>query len=153
MNAYLHLRQLCASVLCACLAGFACADATLQINDAWIREAPPTASVHAAYMTLVNSGTEAVLIDSVSSPDFAGAEVHRSWIEDGVARMQPVSKLEVPANGALALEPGSYHLMLFNAKRPLLAGDSVTLLLHLANGNPVVVTAPVRRSTGSGHQD
>ncbi|MGB5474997.1 MAG: copper chaperone PCu(A)C [Gammaproteobacteria bacterium] len=151
MNAIRPARELARLVLCWCLAGMAHADTTLQVADPWIREAPPAASVHAGYMTLVNTGTEAILIDSVSSPDFEGAEIHRSWVEEGVARMQPVRQLEVPATATLALEPGSYHLMLFDARRALQEGDSATLLLHLADGTCIRVTAPVRRSTGSEH--
>jgi len=139
-------------VLCWCLACVAHADATLEVINPWIREAPPTAAVHAAYMTLVNHGSRAVLIDSVTSPDFASAEVHRSWVEEGIAHMQPVNQIEVPASGTLVLEPGGYHLMLFDTQRPLQAGDSVTLLLHRADGTCISVTAPVMRSNGTGHQ-
>jgi hypothetical protein len=138
-------------VLYWCISGMVHADAVLRVTAPWIREAPPTARVHAAYMTLVNTGTEAVLIDSVTSPDFGGAEIHRSWIEDGMARMQPVSQLEVPAAATLVLEPGSYHLMLFDAQRPLTEGDSATLLLHRADGNCISVSAPVVRDSGDGH--
>jgi len=144
----MHLGGL---VLCWLLACVAHADTTLQVIDPWIREAPPTAAVHAAYMTLVNNSNQAVLIDSVTSPDFASAEVHRSWVEDGIAHMQPVSQLEVPASGTLVLEPGGYHLMLFDAQRPLQAGDTVTLLLHRADDNCILVKAPVMRSNDTGH--
>lgn len=127
----------------------ACADGAIEVSDAWIREAPPTATVHAAYLTLHNPGSEAVVIDSVSSPDFAGAEIHRSLIEDGIARMLPVTRLELAAGERLELAPGGYHLMLFDAQRPLQAGASVSLLLHLADGHCIRVDAPVRRVTGT----
>jgi copper(I)-binding protein len=144
-------RLLGALLLAWCLAATGRADDGLRVTGAWLREAPPTATVHAAYLTLENPGATAVRIDSVTSPDFDGAEIHRSWIEDGVARMQAVAQLEVPAGGSLALEPGGYHLMLFDARRPLQAGDAVTLLLHLADGNCIRVSAPVRRATDTGH--
>lgn len=145
-------RFLATGLLTVCLTGIARAGGELQVIDPWVREAPPTASVHAAYLTLENSGDAPVFIDSVSSPDFDGAEIHRSWIEDGVARMQPIERLEVPAGDRIALEPGGNHLMLFDARRALAAGDSVTLLLHRAGGDCLRVTAPVRRATESGHQ-
>jgi copper(I)-binding protein len=151
VNSILPIRLLGGLVLYWCLTGTAHAESVLQVTDAWIREAPPSAKVHAAYMTLVNPGDRTLWIDSVSSADFDGAEIHRSWVEDGVARMQPVRQLEVPAAGQVALEPGGYHLMLFDARQPLQAGDSVTLLLHQADGNCIRVTAPVRRGTDTGH--
>lgn len=132
------------------LASPACAGDLLQVSAAWVREAPPAATVHAAYMTLLNPGGSSVWIESVSSTDFAAAEIHRSRVEDGIARMQPVARLEIPAGGRLALEPGSYHLMLFNAARPLRTGDTVTLLLHLADGPCIRVSAPVRREIDAG---
>jgi hypothetical protein len=145
-------RLLGVLVLFWCLVGGSNAEDALQVNNPWIREAPPTATVHAGYLTLMNKGDTAVRVDSVTSPDFGSVEIHRSWIEDGVARMQAVDQLEVPAGGHLALEPGGHHLMLFDAQRPLQAGDTVTLLLHLAGDSDVRVTVPVRRGADTEHQ-
>ncbi len=119
----------------------------LQVSDPWIREAPPAASVLAGYLELANSGDAPVVIEAVSSPDFGAAEIHRSWIEDGMARMQPVPELSVPPGGSVRLMPGGYHLMLFRPVRPLAAGDTATVLLHRADGACVTVTATVRRAT------
>lgn len=144
---------LAAFLLAACLAGTAPAGADLQVNNPWIREAPPVATVHAAYLTLENTGTTPVVIESVSSPDFGRVEIHRSEVVDGIARMFPVGRLEIPPGGSVALAPGGYHLMLFDAQRPLQAGDSTTLLLHGAGDDCVRVTVPVRRDTASEAHD
>ena len=123
----------------------------LSIKDAWIREAPPTARVLAGYLTLVNTGDSTITVTAISSPDFEGAEIHRTVIEDGVARMLPVNRLEIPASGQLTLEPGGLHLMLFDPRRPLAEGDSVTLTIHRSNGSNPTTTAPVVRKTGEDH--
>jgi copper(I)-binding protein len=146
-------RWLAACLLATGLAGAAQAGDELRVNDAWLREAPPVTSVHAAYLTLENSGSGPVVIDRVSSPDFARVEIHRSEVADGMARMIAVERLEIPAGGSLALEPGGYHLMLFDARRPLRAGESTTLLLHRDNGSEIRVTVPVRRGADTEHQD
>lgn len=127
------------------------ADATLVVNAAWIREAPPAASVMAGYMTLVNAGDTPLIVTSISSPDFNDAEIHRTVVEDGVARMLPVSQLEIPANNPVRLEPGGLHLMLFEPQRPLPAGETVTLIIHRSNDNQVTATAKVVRKTGEDH--
>jgi len=129
----------------------ATADAILEVNEPWIREAPPTARVMAGYMTMVNSGDTAVTVTSISSPDFENAEIHRTVIEEGVARMLPVRQLEIPASSQLKFEPGGLHLMLFDPQRPLQEGETVTLMIHASHNSEVTVTAPVLRKTGEDH--
>ena len=135
-------------MLFCCIASIQ-ADSGLQVTEPWIREAPPGTSVMAGYMTLSNAGDTPLVIEAVSSPDFEAIEIHRSWIEDGIARMQPVSKLTIPAGDSIRLEAGGYHLMLLRPGQALAAGDDVTLLLHRADGACVRVTAPVVRQTES----
>jgi copper(I)-binding protein len=127
------------------------ADSGLQVSEPWIREAPPTSRVLAGYLTLVNTGDNTVTVTAISSPDFKNAEIHRTVIEEGIARMLPVKQLEVPAGGQLMLEPGGYHLMLFDPLRTLTAGETVTLIIHLDNGNQISAMAPVIRKTGEDH--
>jgi len=127
------------------------ADATLAVSEPWIREAPPTTRVMAGYLTMVNASDTPVTVTSISSPDFEDAEIHRTVVEDGIARMLPVSQLEIPANSPIKFEPGGLHLMLFNPQRPLPEGEAVTLIIHHSNGSKVSVTAPVIRKTVEDH--
>jgi len=127
------------------------ADSGLQVSEPWVREAPPASRVLAGYLTLVNTGDNTVTVTAISSPDFKNAEIHRTLIEAGVARMLAVKQLEVPAGGQLMLEPGGYHLMLFDPLRTLTAGATVTLIMHMNNGNQLSATAPVIRKTGEDH--
>ncbi len=48
----------------------------------------------------------------------------------------------------LCPEPGAYHLMLFDARRRLQPGGSLSLQRHLADGECIPVFAPVVRDTG-----
>jgi copper(I)-binding protein len=137
------------SVMLFCCIATTRADDGLQVTEPWIREAPPGASVMAGYMTLSNTSDSAQVIESISSPVFEAVEIHRSWVEDGIARMQPVTHLAIPAGDSISLAPGGYHLMLLRPGQALAAGDEVTLLLHRADGACVSVTAPVVRQTES----
>src|SRR5512147_3065222 len=92
--------------------------ATLEVHDAWIREAPPTASVLAAYMVISNVRETPAEIAAISSPDFEHTELHRTIVESGVARMVPIEKFQIPAGERISLEPGGIHLMLINPERP-----------------------------------
>jgi copper(I)-binding protein len=105
----------------------------------------------AGYMTMINTGDTPVTVTAISSPNFAGAEIHRTVVEEGIARMLPVRQLDIPANSQVKLEPGGLHLMLFDPQQPLPEGATVTLLIHHSNGSDVTVAAPVIRKTGEDH--
>jgi copper(I)-binding protein len=130
-----------------CLYNIAHATETLDITRPWVREAPPSARVLAAYMSIKNTGKSTITIVGISSTEFESAELHRTVIHEGVASMQHIKQLDVPANGSIKLEPGGLHLMLFNPQHTLSAGDSVTLTIHLSNDICMTVTAPVVRQT------
>jgi len=127
------------------------AAAELVISQPWVREAPPAAPVMAGYMNIRNGTGDAVSVIAVSSPAFASAELHRTVLEDGIARMVPMGRLEIAAGESVALEPGGIHLMLFDPVQALQEGDSVTLVIHRADGVCTTVQAPVRRDTMAGH--
>ena len=149
MNICLH--RILTTLLLLIGSSLSMADATLTISEPWIREAPPTVRVMAGYMAMVNTGNTTVTVTSISSPDFERAEVHRTVVEAGIARMLPVKQLDIPANSQLKLEPGGLHLMLFNPQRPLPEGATVTLIIHRSNGSKLTATAPVIRKTGEDH--
>jgi hypothetical protein len=148
----MNIRLHCALPLLLLIgSSIAMADTTFTISEPWIREAPPTARVMAGYMTINNATDSPVTVTAISSPDFENAEIHRTVIEEGVARMLPVRQREVPANSQLKLEPGGLHLMLFDPQRPLAAGETVTLIIHRSNAGDVTASAPVIRKTGVDH--
>jgi copper(I)-binding protein len=128
----------------------AMASSAVEVETPWVREAPPASTVLAAYMLLKNTGDTPRTITRIDSPDFRDARIHRTVVEDGVAKMLPVEQLQLPASGSVTLEPGGLHLMLFDPKRPLRDGDTVILLIHGSDGDSVTVHAPVIRKTG-GH--
>jgi len=99
----------------------------LAVEHAWIREAPPGA-MSVAYARLTNRGKGALVLDGARSADFGGAGLHRTIVDDGVARMREGTLAIAPGASAL-LEPGGWHLMLFDPARPLKAGDTVILAL------------------------
>ena len=100
------------------------AQTPLTFKQAWIAEAPPVSKVLAAYMEIINSSDKTVIINSMESDDFTKIEFHRTINENDIAKMQHQESLSIPASGSLKLEPGSYHLMLFNPVKELRAGDS-----------------------------
>ena len=120
-------------------------DATLQVEDAWVREAPPTARMMAAYMTLKNPGSSEAVVVRVESPAFSHIMLHKSEVVDGVARMMHQDELKIPAGGSVELEPGGFHLMMPAPEKRLNAGQRVEFILTLADGNSIRVQAEIRK--------
>jgi copper(I)-binding protein len=104
----------------------ACPDVTA--DRAWIREAPPGAMA-VAYVTLTNRGKRERVLDGARSDAFGGAGLHRTVVDaSGMARMRE-GTLPIAPGATAVLEPGGWHLMLFDPARILKAGDVVQLTL------------------------
>ncbi|HAI69371.1 MAG TPA: copper chaperone PCu(A)C [Gammaproteobacteria bacterium] len=124
----------------------ACAgDQTLQINDPWIREAPPNAKALAAYMIIDNQSSQQRTLIAATCSAFKKVEIHRSLHRDGMMSMEQQHELIIAANDQKILAPGGYHLMLMHPKQTLKEGDQVDLILQFANGEELTLTTPVKR--------
>lgn len=121
------------------------AHAQMALMDVWIAEPPPGAQTVAGYLTLENSGSQSRFLESVSSPQFARVEIHRTTIVDEVARMKIQTRLEVSAGERLMFEPGGYHLMLIEPGVRLIRGAQVALSFEFDDGFILKHAAEVRR--------
>lgn len=99
----------------------------LQIDKAWVRAAPPGATMMAGYATVKNSGAKARTLRDVSGKDFDAIEIHKTVVEGGVSKMIYLETVDIAAGGTARFEPGGMHLMLFSPKRALKAGDTLQL--------------------------
>jgi hypothetical protein len=128
-----------------CFALTASADGgELHFQDPWVRAAPPTVKVLAAYFVLTNKDATTRRITRVSSPAFERVEIHRSVMQGDMAHMAHQKELAIPPHGTVTLKPGGLHLMLIGAIKPLHRGDSVPITLSFQNGEEVIINAPVR---------
>jgi copper(I)-binding protein len=104
------------------------ADNGVVISNAWVRAAAPGQEVGAAYMTL-QSTRDTTLIKAESAA--AGSvEIHSMTMSNGVMQMRKMDTLPLSAGKPAKLEPGGFHLMLFDLKKPLKAGEQVEFTLH-----------------------
>jgi copper(I)-binding protein len=99
----------------------------VSIADAWIRGTVPGQKVTGAFRQ-VASTTDTSLID-VSSPSAKFVEIHQMTKEGSVMKMRAVDRLPIPAGKPVELTPAGYHMMLFELKAPLNAGDVIPLTL------------------------
>lgn len=133
--------------------------AGIDVQNAWVREAPPGAKVMAGYMDLRNSSSQPQRLTAVQSPQFAHVEMHRSEMHDGMAHMMAMPDIAVDAGSTVQLAPGGLHLMLMEPRQPLPAGSQVELTLEFADGSRETLQVDVRAADAmqgmhdhSGHQ-
>ncbi len=115
----------------------------LSVANAWAR-VTPGADVAAAYMTLHNPGSHAVVVTGVRSALAGHAMIHESKLEGGRSTMRPHERLIVPAGASVQLMPGGLHVMLQMLNHMPAVGENVPLVLQLEGGGTVSVSARVR---------
>lgn len=120
----------------------------LMVDNAWIREAPPGAAALAGYMTIMNHADKPRILVSANSPAFGKVMLHRTVMEEGMAKMVHQEKVIIPSMGSVEFAPNDYHLMLMKPKQNLKAGDLVDITLEFENGETLLVTHEVRAGMG-----
>jgi periplasmic copper chaperone A len=112
----------------------------INITDNWVRTTVEGQDVGAAYMTITSaSDTSLVKVESSASDS---VEIHSMSMENGVMKMRMLEELDLKANAPNKLSPGGFHLMLFDLKKPLKAGETVSFTLHFKNrtGKEILAT-------------
>jgi copper(I)-binding protein len=120
------------------------AQSELVARDAWVRQPPPGAQVGAAYLTLSNIGHRQLTVTGFDSPVAAAAMLHVTQLESGQSRMRPQAALALAAGETVVLKPGGLHVMLHGLKQPLVPGQHIPLVVSLADGRTLTVSALVR---------
>jgi len=109
--------------------------AELEISEARIKNLPPTVPVRAGYMTIHNASQMAVSIVAIRSEAFASVEIHRSVMQDGMMRMDPVHNLQIAPGASLQLAPGGLHLMMMQPVQATRPGDEIEIILQLGDAS------------------
>lgn len=126
----------------------------IRVIDPWARATVAGQKVGGVYME-ITSPRDARLT-GVASPVAGAAEVHLMTMDGGTMKMRAVGALALPAGRPVKLAPGGYHIMLFDLKKPLVAGEKVPLTLVIEEAGKrtrkIAVNAIVRASDhGAGH--
>ncbi|MBI3432626.1 MAG: copper chaperone PCu(A)C [Hydrogenophilales bacterium] len=106
--------------------------ANISVTDAWARATMPGQPVGGAYMQ-IQADADARLL-SVSSSVVPRVEVHEMNMDGGVMHMREVKAIDLPKGKTVSLEPGGFHIMLMNLKKPIAAGDVIPLTLVVESG-------------------
>lgn len=127
----------------------------IRVIDPWARATLPGQKVGGVYMEIISP--RQARLTGVASPLAGAAEVHSMTMDSGTMKMRAVEALDLPAGRPVKLAPGGYHVMLFDLKKPLVAGENVPLMLVIEDAGrrtyKIAVTAIVRAAGRSAGHD
>lgn len=137
----------CAAVLAASLLAAGCGSSDdsgpdLSVSGAYMPQ-PVSDSMAAGFLTIENAGGTEAELTSVTS-DIAGTVTVHETVDSA---MKEVANLPVPADGEVVFKSGGNHLMFEKLKRKPKQGDTVSVVLHFAEADPVTVEMPVKPAT------
>lgn len=135
-------RLLLAPALLLSLAAAQAQPPVVKVDDAWVRATVEPQKATGAFMQL--TAARAVKVVAASSPLAASVEIHEMKMVDGVMKMRAVDALPLPAGQAVALKPGSYHVMLMGLQRPIKAGEAVPLTLTVEGADKQRQTVEIK---------
>ncbi len=140
----------CATVLAALLAVVGLLTPALAgyedvvVEDAWSRASIGVSRPGAAYMTVRNTGDEAVTLTGLATPLATMPEIHETKTNaEGVSSMTPAGEITIEAGESVALEPGGLHVMLMKLQEPMTEGETFPLTLTFSDGGEVTVEVPI----------
>ncbi len=123
-----------------------CTDTALKVHSPWIQHFPPVIEANSGYMTLENTSNQAIVIVGAKSSAFGRVMIHKTEIQDGMAKMSHQGQLVILPHNWVDFKPGGFHVMLMKRKHELQLGDKVDLTLVMQDGSEVAVIAEVRNA-------
>lgn len=130
--------------------------ASVQVEGATAYATTEGSTTGAVFLTLHNTGTTADKLIGASTPVATGVELHQTTTDaNGVASMNKVDAIEVPAGQQVVLSADGYHIMLTGLTAPLAVGTPFDVTLDFETGADVVtsvtVTEPTATAPVAGH--
>jgi len=119
-------------------------ESVVDIQQLIVREMLPGGSSTAGYLTLTNHGDSKTQLVSVTSEAFERIEIHEHTMNDGMMKMQQVTKdIVITPHQSVNFTSGGYHLMMFGPKLKIKKGITVKVTFNFNNQPSVVADASV----------
>lgn len=116
----------------------------IVVEQPWSRASIGTSRPGVAYLTIRNTGAEAMTLTGLRTEVAMMPQVHRTSTDaNGISRMAPADDIEIAPGASVALEPGGLHAMLMKLQLPLKQGESYPLTLVFRDGSEVTVAVPI----------
>ena len=131
-----------------CLAMLAVCDAAelataLVVRDAWVRVTPGS-DVAAVYLSLRNAGLRPIIVVGVQSSIAGHSMMHETSLVNGQFQMRMRDRIVIAPGQTVSFAPGGLHIMLSGLKQRASAGQTMPLVLLLADGGQVSLAAVVK---------
>ena len=119
----------------------------LKLTAPWIRASVPGQVNGAGYIQIDNKAAQADRLISVTTNGVNRVELHTIITDNGVAKMREVPGIDVPANGAVKLMPGGFHIMFLGLTAPFKADTTVPVTLKFEKAGEVKVDFEIKPPT------
>ena len=127
------------------------AESGVTFEDAVVRAMEKDSDMTAIFGTLHNDTDKDINVVGFSSSVKAKHyEIHE--VVDGVMQ-EKEGGFDIPAGESIELAPGGFHFMLMGVTEPVMAGETATLTLELADGSSVELGDIPVRTIGAGDED
>lgn len=141
--------RIAAAVTAAVLLSTAALAGDIAVKAPWARASAGMAKAGAAFMEITSDGGADRLVAAAADVSDA-VELHTHTMEGEVMRMRRVDAIDVPAGGAVKLEPGGFHIMFLGLHEPLKEGERFPLTLTFENAGDMTVEVEVRAAGAMG---
>jgi len=117
----------------------------INIENAWVRPAGKGMN-SALYLSIKNNNTTSDILYKVGSDAAELVQMHQTVEKNGMAAMQRVKSVTIPAHKTIEFKPGGYHVMLIELKRDLNAGEKISFTLYFKRAGRIKVQAEVKHT-------
>lgn len=117
--------------------------APLQVSEAWARPADSGAT-SGIYLTMKNMDATTIRVVGFESTAARVTQAHETMIRGDMSSMDTRAEVALAPGATITMKPGGLHVMMIDATRALIAGDTVPLTMRLADGRGIVLSALVR---------
>lgn len=148
----MHLLSLKAGLAASLFALPALAmDGKIMVDDAFARASGPNAKSGAAFMMIMNHGTEDDRLIAATSDVAQRVELHTHIADgEGVMRMVEVEDgIAVPSGGMAMLKRGGDHVMFMGLNQPFLEGETIPVVLTFEKAGDIAVEIEVDLTRGA----
>lgn len=133
----------------ALLALSACGDPNpLYVDGGYVRLNANPSGPSAAYFT-IHGGASPVVLRDITTDAAVRLEMHESKMQNGVASMEEIDTVDVPAGEKIAFAPGGKHIMLWQINPQAVAAGKMTFTFIFSNGERILADAVIQQPDGS----
>ncbi len=117
-----------------------------------VKAVPPTSKVAAAFLSIINHSKIDDTLIAARSPIAEIVELHTLNNGNGLMQMRQVDTITVTAEHQQQLEPGGFHVMLFNLTEVPTIDSHFPLTLIFKYAGEITVDVAVKPATYTGNE-